>query len=125
QKTAELVQEISAASKEQDGGAGQINQAIQILDQVIQKNAAVAEEMASTAEELSSQATQLQGTISFFNLNEEAAADRGGRQQPAPRAAAKPLTRSAAKPARESRKKVAAATGGVALNLDHEGFERF
>ena len=36
QKTAELVQEISAACREQDSGAEQINKAIQQLDQVIQ-----------------------------------------------------------------------------------------
>ena len=66
QKTAELVQEISAASKEQTTGADQINKAIQQLDQVIQQNAGAAEEMASTAEELSSQAEQLQSTIAFF-----------------------------------------------------------
>ena len=39
QRTAELVQEISAASKEQDAGAEQINQSIQQLDGVIQQNA--------------------------------------------------------------------------------------
>ncbi len=59
-RTADLVQEISAASKEQDTGAEQINKAIQQLDKVIQQNASAAEEMASTAEELSSQAEQLQ-----------------------------------------------------------------
>jgi methyl-accepting chemotaxis protein len=69
QKTAELVQEISAASKEQDTGAGQINRAIQQLDQVTQQNSAVSEELASTAEELSSQAEQLQSTIAFFKTN--------------------------------------------------------
>ncbi|MEW6669067.1 MAG: methyl-accepting chemotaxis protein [Thermodesulfobacteriota bacterium] len=68
QKTAELVQEISAASNEQNAGAEQINKAIQQLDQVIQQNATAAEELSSTAEELSSQAEQLQGTISFFKL---------------------------------------------------------
>jgi len=68
QRTAELVQEISASSKEQDSGAGQINMAIQQLDNVIQQNASAAEEMASTTEELSSQAEQLKGSISFFNL---------------------------------------------------------
>ena len=52
-KTAELVQEISAASREQDAGAGQITRAIQQLDLVIQQNASASEEMASTAEELS------------------------------------------------------------------------
>jgi methyl-accepting chemotaxis protein len=67
-KTAELVQEITAASKEQDTGADQINKAIQQLDQVIQQNASASEEMASTAEELSSQAEQLQKTIAFFNI---------------------------------------------------------
>ena len=68
QKTAELVQEISAASNEQNTGAEQINKAIQQLDQVIQENAAATEQMASTSEELSSQAGQLQETISFFRI---------------------------------------------------------
>ncbi len=70
EKTAELVQEISAASNEQNSGAEQINKAIQQLDQVIQQNASVSEEMASTSEELASQAEQLQGTIAFFNVND-------------------------------------------------------
>ena len=73
-KTAELVQEISAACKEQDTGADQINKAIQQLDQVIQQNAGASEEMASTAEELASQAEQLQGSISFFRMAETATA---------------------------------------------------
>ncbi|MFW6236004.1 MAG: methyl-accepting chemotaxis protein, partial [Desulfovibrionales bacterium] len=60
QRTAELVQEIAAASHEQNAGAEQINKAIQQLDQVIQQNASASEEMASTSEELSSQAQQLQ-----------------------------------------------------------------
>lgn len=73
QRTAELVQEISAASKEQDTGAAQVNQAIQQLDQVIQQNASASEEMASTSEELSSQAEQLQDTIAFFRVDVRAA----------------------------------------------------
>ena len=73
-KTAELVQEISAACKEQDTGAEQINKAIQQLDQVIQQNAGASEEMASTAEELASQAEQLQGTIAFFRIGSTAPA---------------------------------------------------
>jgi methyl-accepting chemotaxis protein len=68
QRTAELVQEIAAASKEQDTGAEQVNKAITQLDQVIQQNASASEEMASTSEELSSQAEQLQDTISFFSI---------------------------------------------------------
>ncbi len=69
QRTAELVQEISAASREQDTGAEQVNQAILQLDQVIQQNASASEEMAATSEELSSQAEQLQDTISFFKVD--------------------------------------------------------
>ncbi len=72
QKTSELVQEITASSKEQDTGAEQINKAIQQLDQVIQQNASASEEMASTSEELSSQAEQLQDSISFFNIGNQA-----------------------------------------------------
>ncbi len=68
QKTAELVQEISASSKEQASGADQINGAIQQLNTVVQQNAGAAEEMASTAEELSSQADQLQSTVRFFKI---------------------------------------------------------
>jgi methyl-accepting chemotaxis protein len=73
QRTAELVQEISAACREQDTGADQINKAIQQLDQVIQQNASASEEMASTAEELSSQAEQLQSAIGFFRVDARSA----------------------------------------------------
>jgi methyl-accepting chemotaxis protein len=69
QKTAELVQEITASSKEQSSGADQINGAVQQLNQVVQQNAGAAEEMSSTAEELASQADQLQATISFFKVD--------------------------------------------------------
>jgi methyl-accepting chemotaxis protein len=68
QKTSELVQEISASSKEQNSGADQISRAIQQLDSVIQQNASSSEEMASTSEELSGQAEQLKDTISFFRI---------------------------------------------------------
>ncbi len=71
QRTAELVQEISAASKEQDTGAEQVNRAILQLDQVIQQNAAASEEMSSTAEELSSQAEQLQDIMAFFKVKNQ------------------------------------------------------
>ncbi len=71
-RTADLVQEISAASNEQNIGADQINSALQQLDQVIQQNASTSEELASTSEELSGQALQLQETISFFKLKNDA-----------------------------------------------------
>ena len=54
QKTAELVQEITASSKEQASGAAQIQSAIQQLNHIIQQTAGAAEEMSSVASELSS-----------------------------------------------------------------------
>ncbi|MGD0282674.1 MAG: methyl-accepting chemotaxis protein [Dissulfurispiraceae bacterium] len=78
QKTADLVQEISAASKEQYIGAEQINKAIQQLDQVIQQNAGVSEELASTSEELSSQAEQLRDAVAFFKTNGAGDSQRKG-----------------------------------------------
>ncbi|MGV1100516.1 methyl-accepting chemotaxis protein [Thiovibrio sp. JS02] len=63
QKTATLVQEISAASVEQNAGTEQINQGMQQLDTVVQQNSSVSEEMAATAEELSAQSEELQSLI--------------------------------------------------------------
>jgi methyl-accepting chemotaxis protein len=69
QKTAELVQEISAASREQSSGADQMSTAIQSLNQVTQQNAGAAEEMSATAQELSAQAEQMQVAVSFFRVD--------------------------------------------------------
>ena len=119
QKTSELVQEISASSKEQASGADQINSAIQQLNQVIQQNAGAAEEMASTAEELSSQAEQLQGTISFFktnNVEQEATRRFGGAKkivQPSHAPHQVQIAHLAKGPA--------ARPAGVALNMRHGG----
>ena len=68
-KTAELVEEITSACREQDVGSSQINQAIQQLDKVGQQNASASEQVSSTSEELASQAEQLQSTISFFRID--------------------------------------------------------
>ncbi|WKC22310.1 methyl-accepting chemotaxis protein [Rhizobium sp. SSA_523] len=70
QKTAELVSEISAACREQDIGAAQINQAIQQLDQVTQQNASASEQMSATSEELAAQAEELQASIAFFRIEQ-------------------------------------------------------
>ena len=68
-KTAELVSEISAACREQDIGASQINEAIQQLDKVTQQNAGASEEMSATSEELAAQAEELQASIAFFQVS--------------------------------------------------------
>ena len=120
QKTAELVQEISAASKEQAGGADQINGAIQQLNRVVQQNAGASEEMSSMSEELSAQADQLQAAIGFFKLNGGAAGGGNGRAQPERRV----MTgeQRAMKPSRQQRNAVAleqASRGaGFTLKMD-------
>jgi methyl-accepting chemotaxis protein len=87
QRTAELVQEITAASKEQDTGAEQINKALQQLEKVIQQNASASEEMASTTEELTGQSDQLVSALSFFRTGDEGrpAQARPGAARPAER----------------------------------------
>ena len=127
QRTAELVQEIAAASKEQDTGAEQVNKAIQQLDQVIQQNASASEEMASTAEELSSQAEQLQHTIAFFKVDHNSAG-AAPRRLPAPAAKAKA---SVAHLGSRSVSRKGAAPRGLALEMGagrdklDEEFDRF
>ncbi|MBT7442458.1 MAG: PAS domain-containing protein [Methylococcales bacterium] len=67
-RTAELVQEINAASEEQSSGAGQITNAMFQLDKVTQQTASASEELAATAEEMSGQAEHLQSLIGFFKI---------------------------------------------------------
>ncbi len=136
-RTAELVQEITAASKEQERGAEQINKAIRQLDQVIQQNASGSEEMASTAEELSSQAEQLQHTIAFFRTGEadRIASRRLAALQVHKTAAAQMLAGgTAAAPGTAAPETVKAGNGsakGVSLSLSDgpdtldAGFEKF
>jgi methyl-accepting chemotaxis protein len=85
QRTAELVEEISAGSREQNAGAAQINTAIQQLDKVTQQNTSAAEEMSATSEELASQAEQLQSAISYFRIDASSVA---APSNDAPRASA-------------------------------------
>lgn len=80
-RTAELVEEISAACREQDVGAAQINEAIQQLDKVTQQNSAASEQMSATAEELASQADQLQTTIAYFRTDADSVAPAAARAE--------------------------------------------
>jgi methyl-accepting chemotaxis protein len=95
-RTAELVSEISAACREQDIGASQINEAIQQLDKVTQQNAGASEQISSTSEQLAAQAEELQASIAFFRVEQSGA----GRPRQTARPAAK---RSAAKTVRKTK----------------------
>ena len=94
-RTAELVAEISAACREQDIGAVQINEAIQQLDKVTQQNASASEQISSTSTELAARAEELQESITFFRVAESAR----------PAAAAKPVVRKPATPAVKAKAK--------------------
>ena len=130
-KTAELVTEISAACREQDIGADQINQAIQQLDKVTQQNASASEEMSATSEELSAHAEQLQSSIAFFRMEAAARAAAPARTAAvAQRRASPPLvvTRAAKAaptrlpPARNGHDK--AKSGGFAINMTAGGADQ-
>jgi methyl-accepting chemotaxis protein len=71
-RVADLVQEITATSNEQNSGSQQVSETMIQLDQVIQQNAAASEESSSMAEELSSQAEKLLEMIGFFKVDERA-----------------------------------------------------
>jgi methyl-accepting chemotaxis protein len=134
-KTAQLVEEITAACREQDVGSSQINQAIQQLDKVGQQNSAASEQVSSTAEELASQAEQLQSTISFFKIDQpqngaprpSATIDKAVAQlrskattmSAAQRGAKSP---AAARPVRAL--KVAGGSGGFALEMNDGADDR-
>ncbi len=75
QQTADLVQEIAAASEEQATGTDQISQAMTTLDQTTQQNAAVSEELAATSEEIAHQVQLVQQQMSFFTVDQEALQD--------------------------------------------------
>ncbi|AMY70957.1 HAMP domain-containing methyl-accepting chemotaxis protein [Frigidibacter mobilis] len=92
QRTADLVQEISAATREQNVGAEQINEAIRELDAVIQANASASTEAASVSEQLASQSEQLRGVISFFRLGDDDHASRSSVARSPAKSATKPVS---------------------------------
>ncbi|OWV87272.1 chemotaxis protein [Rhizobium sp. N122] len=122
-KTAELVSEISAACREQDIGAAQINEAIQQLDKVTQQNAGASEQMSATSEELAAQAEELQTSIAFFKVDMA-----GGRRERAPAAKATARSRPQATPRKPATKSPAntvvgqqARVKGFALDMSMGG----
>ncbi|MBN7803811.1 MCP four helix bundle domain-containing protein [Agrobacterium rosae] len=94
-KTAELVAEISAACREQDIGANQINEAIQQLDKVTQQNTSASEEMSSTSEELAAQAEELQTSIAFFKVDRFNTRGASSAPRPASLQQKKPVRKAA------------------------------
>jgi methyl-accepting chemotaxis protein len=82
--TAESVQEVSVASREQAASVAQINAALTQVDEVTQRNAASAEELAATSESLAKQAESLRQMMGYFRVR--AARIAPGLAAPLPRA---------------------------------------
>jgi len=116
-KTAELVSEISAACREQDIGAAQINEAIQQLDKVTQQNSGASEEMSATSEELATQAEELQASIAFFKVD-----TAGNRQSRIPAAKLTVRTPAPAATRKPVAKKATAANAVIAQQARAKGF---
>jgi len=111
QKSADLMQEIASASREQSIGTDQVNKAIGQLDMVIQRNASASEELAASSEQLSGQAIVLQRAVSFFKTGHEEVDARPGERRdlaPASRHRLIALSHSAAKKGSTQIKAIAA-----------------
>ncbi len=107
----DIIGEITAAASEQSQGIGQVNTAVNQLDQMTQQNAALVEESAAAAESLKGQAQRLMQVVATFRLDGQHAvatatpapvATPAPRPAPAPRAAnpAPAATLAAAAPVR-------------------------
>ncbi len=133
-RTAELVEDITAACREQDVGSAQMNEAIQQLDQVTQQNANSSETVSSTSEQLASQAERLQATIAFFRTGTTTSAS----DAPAPdhnlrtpvtklrqgaRIAPAPTGKVDTRPATAKPRRGGGAGGGYALDMGNMGDE--
>ncbi len=74
-RTADLVKEVSAASREQASGVIQISKAMGQVDQVTQRNASASEELSATAEELAAQSEGLEQLMTFFKTHDRGQSD--------------------------------------------------
>nr|WP_321513984.1 methyl-accepting chemotaxis protein [uncultured Pseudodesulfovibrio sp.] len=113
-RTADLIQEIAAASNEQNAGADQVNQAMLKLDEMTQQIAAAAEEVSATSEELARQSVQLQSAIAFFKVDD----------MPGAHSTVHVTRRTKALP--RACQPVHQSTGGIHMSgMSDDGFEKF
>jgi methyl-accepting chemotaxis protein len=84
-RVTDIMGEITMASREQEMGIGQINQAVSEMDTVTQQNAALVEEAAAAAQSLQEQSARLADVVSVFRLDgapQGSQPARGVRQEP-------------------------------------------
>ena len=115
QRVTDVIGEISATAREQDQRVGEVNSAVNSLDQMTQQNAAMVEQSAAAAESLREQAQRLALTMQRFRLASDQVSQanvalplcltplRGGRIRPSsgrsvlPRAVLRAATPTAAR----------------------------
>jgi len=68
QRVSGIISEITTASTEQSHGIGQVNQAVNSLDQMTQQNAALVEQSAAAAASLKEQASKLTQSMAVFRI---------------------------------------------------------
>ncbi|MEK8034509.1 methyl-accepting chemotaxis protein [Ideonella sp. DXS29W] len=78
----DIIGEITAASSEQSQGIGQVNSAVNQLDQMTQQNAALVEESAAAAESLKEQASRLMQVVATFRLDDTGSLTGGDAASP-------------------------------------------
>ena len=69
-RVTDIMAEIAAASREQEAGIGQVNQAVGEMDATTQQNAALVEQAAAAAASLQGQADNLAQVVSVFKLDD-------------------------------------------------------
>ena len=77
-KTAALVQEVAATSREQSSSVAQVGQAMERIDSVTQQNVAAANELSATAEQVAAHAGRLAELVTYFHADGRGA--RGERR---------------------------------------------
>lgn len=73
QQVSELVESISAASKEQSTGIDQVNVAVTHMDTATQQNATLSQESSAAAHQMQRRAEELLEAVSQFKLRQNAA----------------------------------------------------
>jgi methyl-accepting chemotaxis protein len=68
-RVAIMIQDVNNASREQNSGISQINQAVTQMDEMTQQNAALVEETSAASRSMSEEATNMNSLIAFFKLN--------------------------------------------------------
>jgi methyl-accepting chemotaxis protein len=122
-----IVGGIAASAAEQATALGEVNTAVNQMDQVTQQNAAMVEETAAASANLANEAATLAALVGQFDLGTE----RTESRQPAPRRSPQPAQKSsmAARSPKPALRSVPSSRGNLALKpqpaTEQEGWEEF